>query len=54
MLQRIITPENNYDGINVWIRDNNIKKVLVVSGGSIKRQVGLKAYLNQLVKNAIK
>ena len=38
MIQKIITAENNYAGIDDWINKNNIVKILVVGGGSVKRQ----------------
>lgn len=53
MIQRIITAENNYAGIDVWIKDNNIRKIFVVGGGSVKRQVVFKAYLDQVVQKGI-
>ena len=53
MRQKIITKENNYAGINDWINRNNIVKILVVGGGSVKRQVAFKTYLNQLERKGI-
>ena len=53
MEQRIITAENNYAGIDGWIKDYSIEKILLVGGGSVKRQVAFKAYLDQLVKKGI-
>ena len=53
MLQKIIKAENNYSGIDAWIKDNNIKKILLVGGGSVKRQATLKAYLDQLADSGI-
>ena len=53
MIQRIITAENNYAGIDVWIKDKNITKILLVGGGSVERQVAFKAYLDRLVLKGI-
>lgn len=53
MTQRIITAENNYVGIDVWINDNNIKKIFVVGGGSVKRQTAFQSYLEHLVRKGI-
>ena len=53
MIQRIITAENNYAGIDAWIKNNDIEKVLLVGGGSVKRQVAFKAYLDQLVNRGV-
>ena len=53
MIQRIITADNNYAGIGAWIKDNNIEKILLVGGGSVKRQVAFKAYLDQLVNRGV-
>lgn len=53
MIQKIISAVNNYDGIDVWIKVNNIEKILLVGGGSVKRKVALKAYLDQLADSGI-
>lgn len=53
MIQKIITAENNYSGIDAWIKDNSIEKILLVGGGSVKRQVALKTYLDQLADSGI-
>lgn len=48
MIQRIITADNNYNGIDNWINDYKIEKLFVVGGRNVKRQVSFKAYLDQL------
>ena len=53
MIQKIITADNYYAGIDAWIRDNSIGKILLVGGGSVKRQVTFKAYLDQLSDSGI-
>ena len=53
MIQKIITVENNYAGIDDWINKNNIVKILVVGGGSVKRQTAFKTYLEQLERKGI-
>ena len=53
MLQKIITAENNYSGIDAWIKDNNIGKILLVGSRSVKRQVVFKAYMDQLAQKGI-
>lgn len=53
MDQKIITAENNYAGIDGWIKDNTIDKILLVGGESVKRQVTFKSFLDQLVQKGI-
>lgn len=45
MVQKIITAENNYAGIGEWIKEKQVRSVLLVGTGSIERQKALCKYL---------
>ena len=53
MAQKIITADNNYADIDIWINENNIEKIFLVGGGSVKRQVAFQTYLDQLERKGI-
>ena len=53
MDQRIITPGENYKGLDDWIRETGAKKILVVCDGSIWYQKEFNAHLEEIEKNGI-
>ncbi len=50
MNQRIITPGENYKGLDDWIRKTDCKKILMVCDGSIWYQKGFNAHLEEYDK----
>ena len=46
MRQKLITPGENYSGLDEWIRETGCKKVFFVCGGSIRYQKELYTHLN--------
>lgn len=50
MEQKIITPSENYKGLDVWIKETGAKKILMVCGGSIWYQKEFNAHLEQIEK----
>ena len=50
MEQRIITPGENYKGLDDWIRETGVKKLLLVCDGSIWYQKAFNAHLEEIDK----
>lgn len=48
MEQKIITPDENYKGLDEWIKGTGCKKILMVCDGSIKFQKDFNAHLEQI------
>lgn len=48
MNQKIITPGENYKGLDEWIKENGCKKILMVCGGSIWHQKEFNAHLEEI------
>ena len=53
MEQRIITPGENYSGLDDWIKRTNARKILMVCGGSIWRQKEISARLEETEKTGV-
>ena len=53
MEQKIITAENNYSGLDDWIRGNGIKKLLLVCDGSIWYMKDFNAHLEEAEKMGV-
>ena len=54
MGQRIITPEENYKGLDEWIKETGCKKILMVCDGSIKYQKEFNSHLKEIEVPIIK
>lgn len=50
MEQRIITAQNNYSGLDEWIKEKGIKKILLVCDGSICYMKDFNAHLEEIEK----
>ena len=50
MEQRIITPGENYKGLDDWIRETGSMKILLVCGGSISHMNEFNAHLEEIAK----
>ena len=50
MKQKIITPGENYKGLDEWIRETGCKKILMVCDGSIHYQKQFNAHLEEIDK----
>lgn len=50
MEQRIISARDNYIELDQWIRDNGVKKILLVCDGSIRFQKDFNAHLEEMEK----
>ena len=50
MNQRIITPGENYKGLDDWVRETGCKKILMVCDGSIWYQKAFNAHLEEYDK----
>lgn len=50
MDQKIITPGENYKGLDEWIKENGCKKILMVCDGSIWYQKEFNAHLEEVEK----
>ena len=53
MEQKIITPGENYKGLDDWIRDVGAKKILMVCDGSIWYQKAFNAHLEEIEKTGV-
>ena len=53
MEQRIITPGENYKGLDDWIMETGAKKILMVCDGSIWYQKEFNAHLEEIEKNGV-
>ena len=51
MEQRIITPGENYKGLDGWIRETGCKKILMVSDDSIRYLKAFNAHFEEVEKN---
>lgn len=54
MEQRIITPEKDYKGFDEWIRETGCKKIMLVCGGSFRKQKGFNSHLEKMERAEIK
>jgi alcohol dehydrogenase class IV len=53
MEQRIISPGENYKGLDDWIRENGVEKILMVCDGSIWYQKEFNAHLEKIEKTGV-
>ena len=53
MEQIIITPGENYKGLDDWIRDVGAKKILMVCDGSIWYQKAFNTHLEEVEKAGV-
>lgn len=53
MEQSIITPGENYIGLDNWIRETGSKKILLVCDGSIRYQKEFNAHLEEIEKRGV-
>lgn len=53
MEQKIITAENNYSGLDEWIKENGIKKLLLVCDGFIWYMKDFNAHLEEIEKTGV-
>ncbi len=53
MEQKIITPADNYKGLDEWVRETGCRKILVVCDGSIWYQREFNAHLEELDKTGV-
>lgn len=53
MEQKIITPGENYKGLDDWIRETGAKKILMVCDGSIWYQKEFNAHLEEIEKTGV-
>lgn len=54
MVQKIITPGENYKGLDNWILENNCQKILLVCDESIKFQKAFCMHLEEIEKSDVK
>lgn len=53
MEQRIITPGENYKGLDDWIKESEVRKILLVCDGSIWYQKAFNAHLEEIEKMGV-
>lgn len=53
MEQKIITPENDYRGLNAWLRDHQIKRLLLVCGDYMRYLPKLSEHLRDLEEQGL-
>ena len=53
MEQRIITPGENYRGLDDWIKELNCKKILMVCDSSIWHQMEFNAHMEEIEKQGV-
>lgn len=53
MEQKIITPGENYKGLDEWIKETRAKKILIVCDGSIWYQKEFNAHLEEIEKTGV-
>ena len=53
MEQRIITPGENYKGLDDWVQETGCKKILMVCDGSIWYQKDFNAHLEEIEKTGV-
>ena len=53
MEQRIITPGENYKGLDDWIKETGSKKILMVCDGSIWYQKEFNVHLEEIEKTEV-
>ena len=53
MKQKIITPGENYKGLDDWIKENGCKKILMVCDGSIWYQKEFNAHLEEIENTGV-
>lgn len=53
MKQRIITPGENYRGLDNWIKESGAKKILLICDDSIRYQKSLNEHLEELGKSGV-
>ena len=50
MDQKIITPGENYQGLDAWIKENGVRRILLVCDGSIQYQKKFNTHLEEIEK----